>query len=293
MTAVLTDPQAIALFIDMLASERGAAKNTLVAYARDLRLASRALEGRLAAAQAAELATLAGGWSALARASVARKASALRRFYAFLAAEGHRTDDPSRHLPRPGVARGLPKSMTAADAAAMCDAARRAATERPGARADRLCALVELLYGSGLRASELVGLERHAIDPTRPYAIIRGKGGRERLVPIGRAALDAVARHMERLAPDARWLFPSGRSHLTRVRLFQLVKALATLAGLDQAKVSPHVLRHAFATGLLEGGADLRALQTMLGHADIATTQIYTHVDARRLAETVRKHPLA
>ena len=157
----------------------------------------------------------------------------------------------------------------------------------------RLAALVELLYGSGLRATELVSLPRNAIAPDRPYLILRGKGGRERLVPISDRARAAVAAWRAYVAADRPWLFPSGKAHLTRVRLYQLLKSLAAEAGIPPDRVSPHVLRHAFATHLLEGGADLRALQSMLGHADIATTEIYTHVDSRRLVELVnQRHPL-
>ena len=157
----------------------------------------------------------------------------------------------------------------------------------PDPRDLRLSALVELLYGSGLRATELVSLPRNAIAPDRPYLILKGKGGRERLVPISDRARAAVAAWREHVAGDRPWLFPSGKAHLSRVRLYQLVKALAAEAGIPPDRVSPHVLRHAFATHLLEGGADLRALQAMLGHADIATTEIYTHVDSKRLVELV------
>jgi integrase/recombinase XerD len=154
--------------------------------------------------------------------------------------------------------------------------------------------LVELLYGSGLRATELVSLARNAIAPDRPYLILRGKGGRERLVPISDRARAAVAAWRNYVAADRLWLFPSGKSHVSRVRLYQLLKGLAVEAGVPPERVSPHVLRHAFATHLLEGGADLRALQSMLGHADIATTEIYTHIDSARLVTLVNeRHPLA
>lgn len=290
----LTDTRARALFLDMLAADAGVARNTILAYERDLRLASEELGGNLVSAGEDDIARLAASWGALARTSVARKASALRRFFGFLAAEGHRDDDPSRHLPRPGAPRGLPKTLSGGEAAGMCDAAARAAEERPGMRSARMRALIELLYGSGLRATELVSLERRAIDPARPYAIVRGKGNKERLVPVGRRALEAVVAYQPHVPSGSPWLFPSGKGHLTRVRLFQLIKALAADAGIAPERVSPHVLRHAFATHLLSGGADLRALQTMLGHADIATTQIYTHVEASRLTEIVNsKHPLA
>lgn len=293
MTDPVSDTNAISLFLDMLASDQGAARNTLLAYGRDLRLASEALVGRLSSAGERELAFLASSWAGLATASVARKASALRGFFGFLASEGLREDDPSRHLPRPGTTRGLPKTLTAAEAGHLCDVAEAGYEARPNLRTARLVALVELLYGSGLRASEVVSLETGAIDSERPYAILRGKGGRERLAPISERARAAVARYRAYLAPNERLLFPSTRGHLTRVRLFQLVKELAANAGLPPERISPHVLRHAFATHMLAGGADLRSLQTMLGHADISTTQIYTHVDTERLVAVVQsKHPL-
>lgn len=293
MTDPLTDATAISLFLDMLAAEQGAARNTLLAYGRDLKLASETLVGKLSRASDEDLALLAASWRGLATSSVSRKASALRRFFGFLATEGHRVDDPSRHLPRPGSARPLPKTLTAEEAARLCDTAEAQYRANPNFRTARLVALVELLYGSGLRASEVVSLERGAIDPERPYAIVRGKGGRERLLPISARAREAVARYLTHLGKQTAMLFPSTRGHLTRVRLFQLVKGLAADAGLPPERISPHVLRHAFATHMLAGGADLRALQTMLGHADISTTQIYTHVEAGRLIEVVEtKHPL-
>ena len=158
----------------------------------------------------------------------------------------------------------------------------------------RNLALLELLYGSGLRASELVGLPRGAVRPGQPFLMVRGKGEKERLAPISGRASEAVAKWVEIAPPGTLWLFPSGKSHLSRMRLFQIVRALAADAGIAPDRVSPHVLRHAFATHLLSGGADLRVLQSLLGHADIATTQIYTHVDSARLVELVNaRHPLA
>jgi integrase/recombinase XerD len=294
MTEPLSDSTAISLFLDMLSSDQGAAKNTLLAYGRDLKLASETLVGKLVRAGDEEIAALSASWAGLAASSVARKASALRRFFGFLAAEGLRTDDPSRKLPRPGAVRPLPKTLTAEEAAKLCDTAEAQFTDNPSARTARLVALVELLYGSGLRASEVVSLERSALDPSRPYAIVRGKGGRERLSPVSNRAHAAVQRYLSFLEPGTPFLFPSIRGHLTRVRLFQLIKGLAADAGLPPQRISPHVLRHAFATHMLAGGADLRSLQTMLGHADISTTQIYTHVEASRLCDVVNsKHPLA
>jgi len=290
-----TDRALIDRFLEMMAAEAGAAPNTVAAYRSDLTLASQVLDGRLVEADAEALATLAGGWSALSRSTVGRKSASLRRFFAFLADEGHRADDPGKALPRPGTARTLPKVLTHADIDRLFAAiAERAARDPLDPNDLRLSALFELLYGSGLRATELVSLPRNAVHPDRPFLILRGKGGRERLVPISDRARAAVAIWRTHIAADRLWLFPSGKGHLSRIRLYQLVKALAAEAGIPPDRVSPHVLRHAFATHLLAGGADLRALQSMLGHADIATTEIYTHVDSSRLVELVNtRHPLA
>lgn len=288
------DRALIERFLEMMAAEAGAARNTLAAYGTDLRLASQLLDGGLAAADAAALQRLGDAWAPLARATVARKAAAIRRFFAFLADEGLRADDPGDALPRPGTARRLPRTLSAGDVERLFAAIAARLARDPVNPADlRLAALFELLYGSGLRASELVTLPRNAVAPDRPFLILRGKGGRERLVPISDRARAAVARWRDHLAPGRPWLFPSGKSHLSRVRLFQIVRELAAEAGIAPDRISPHVLRHAFATHLLAGGADLRALQAMLGHADIATTEIYTHVDASRLVELVNtRHPL-
>jgi len=290
-----TDRALIDRFLEMMAAEAGAAANTLAAYRSDLMLASQALEGGLVDADAAALATVSGGWSALSRATVGRKSASLRRFFAFLAEEGHRADDPGKALPRPGPARALPKVLSHADIDRLFAAiAERAARDPLDPNDLRLSALFELLYGSGLRATELVSLPRNAVHPDRPFLILRGKGGRERMVPISDRARAAVALWRAHVAADRLWLFPSGKGHLSRIRLYQIVKAIAAEAGIPPDRVSPHVLRHAFATHLLAGGADLRALQSMLGHADIATTEIYTHVDSSRLVELVNtRHPLA
>ncbi len=282
-------------FLAMLAAERGAALNTLAAYRRDLDGAEDAI-GDLAAAPRDAVATLAGEWAALAPASVARKASALRQFFGFAVDEGWRGDDPSGALPSPRTRRPLPKVMGHGAIAALFERAElEAAGDDP--KAVRQLALIELLYGSGLRATELVALPLSAVPRDAPFLTITGKGGATRLVPVGARALEAVGRWalLRPTMPASRYLFPSRTGqHLSRVRLFQLIKALAARAGLDPAAISPHVLRHAFATHLLEGGADLRVLQTLLGHADIATTQIYTHVDAARLVALVNsRHPLA
>jgi integrase/recombinase XerD len=290
----VSDAALIDRFLEMMAAEAGAAANTIAAYRSDLLLASAGLGGGLAEADADALAGLAHDWRDLARATVARKAAALRRFYAFLAEEGLRADDPGAALPRPGARRALPKVLSRADVDRLFEALAARLARVPVAPADlRLAALVELLYGSGLRATELVSLPRNAIAPDRPFLILSGKGGRERLVPISDRARAAVAAWRAHVAADRAWLFPSGRRHLSRIRLYQLVKALAAEAGVPRDRISPHVLRHAFATHLLEGGADLRALQAMLGHADIATTEIYTHVDSARLVALVNeRHPL-
>lgn len=280
-------------YLAMLVAERGAARNTLLAYRNDLEDASAHL-GAMADADRDTLKTLAGCWAELSASSLARKASALRGFFAFLEAEQVRPDNPSDALPRPAVRRPLPKILGHTHVDALFAAVERRLAKVPVNSLDlRLSALIELLYGSGLRATELVSLPAKALSTDQPFLILRGKGGRERLVPISDRARAAIATWRAHVPPESLWLFPSGKSHLSRIRLFQIVRALAAEAGIDPSKVSPHVLRHAFATHLLEGGADLRALQEMLGHADIATTQIYTHVDAARLVALVNaRHPL-
>jgi integrase/recombinase XerD len=294
VSAVREDGQLIAAFLEMLAAEAGAALNTRLAYERDLRGASDLLEGGLSGASQEALKRLSEAWLPLKRTTVARKSAALRRFFGFLHDEGLRGDDPSAALPRPAGARPLPKILGHDAVGALFAEIERRRREEPGASVLRLAALVELLYGSGMRATELVSLPRHSVHPDRPFLILRGKGAKERLVPISDRARAAVAEWAALVPRDSLWLFPSGKSHLSRVRLHQLLKALAAAAGVPPERVSPHVLRHAFATHLLEGGADLRALQMLLGHADIATTQIYTHVDSRRLIDLVNsRHPLS
>ena len=282
---------AVDAFLAMLAAERGAAINTIAAYRRDLAGATEAI-GPLATADKQDLAGLAKAWSQLAPSSAARKASALRQFYGFLIDEGLRVDDPSGAIPRAATRRPLPKILSHEQVAALFA---RAETEADGDRPEavRLLALLELLYGSGLRASELVSLPLSAVPRDAPLLTVTGKGGQMRMVPVSGRAQAALSRWLA-VRPEGRFLFPSRGKHLTRIRLFQLLKELAVRAGLPPEKISPHVLRHAFATHLLEGGADLRVLQTLLGHADIATTQIYTHVDAARLVALVNeRHPLA
>lgn len=288
------DSALIDRFLEMMAAERGASRNTLLAYRADLEGAAILLNGLSSAAKGG-IAGLASSWASLAASSVARKASALRAFYAFLEEEGLRADNPSSALPRPVTRRPLPKILSGQEVESLFTViAQKLAVEHPAPLDLRLSALIELLYGSGLRATELVSLPRRALAADRPFLILKGKGGRERLVPISDRARGAAAAWLAHVPADSPWLFPSGQSHVSRIRLYQLVKELAAAAGIAPERASPHVLRHAFATHLLEGGADLRALQSMLGHADIGTTQIYTHVDSRRLVELVNsRHPLA
>jgi integrase/recombinase XerD len=294
-SAVSNDRDLVERFLEMLAVERGCASNTLSAYRSDLLAASKLLDNQLSLAQAAELSRLAEQWHDLSNASLARKSSALRRFFGFLEEEKLRLDNPSAALPKPQQMRGLPKILGTQEVEALFTAIEtRLQSAKPSRTDYRLSALVELLYGSGLRATELVALPRTSVVADKPYIILLGKGAKERLVPISNRARNAVAKWHAFVPRESRYLFPSRGGHISRIRLFQIVRALAAESGLDPAKVSPHVLRHAFATHLLAGGANLRALQAMLGHADIATTQIYTHVDSSRLVELVNKrHPLA
>jgi integrase/recombinase XerD len=238
------------------------------------------------------------GRRGLSPATQARRRSAVRQFYRFVLGEGWRADDPSRRLDAPKQGRSLPRTLGAEEIERLLTAA----ASRDGAAGLRLVALMELAYASGLRVSELLGLKVEAVRRDPAFLIVRGKGGKERLAPLNASAREAVkvwlvARDAARpdKTPDSPWLFPSAsaRGHLTPRRFAQLLDQAAVDAGIDPARVSPHVLRHAFATHLLEGGADLRVVQTLLGHADIATTQIYTHVATDRLAQVVRdKHPL-
>jgi integrase/recombinase XerD len=279
-------------FLDMMAAEAGSSRHTLAAYRNDLERAAEAL-GSLGAAATDDLSRLGGQWAELAPSTVARRSAALRRFFGFLVDDGLRRDDPSSALPRPRLERPLPRILETSDVERMFEAAEDRAASGELA-AVRNLALLELLYGSGLRASELVSLPRGAVRPGQPFMMVRGKGSKERLVPISTRAEAAVAKWLEIAPSGPLWLFPSGSKHISRVRLFQIVRAMAADAGIAPERVSPHVLRHAFATHLLSGGADLRVLQSLLGHADIATTQIYTHVDSARLVELVNaRHPLA
>jgi len=294
----------IEAFLEMLAAERGAARNTIEAYRRDLADLSAHLEkagGDLARVDGAGLRDYVArlGRSATASSTVARRLSAYRQFFRFLYGEGLRRDDPTAALDAPKRGRALPKVMSESEVDRLLVEA--AKDERP--EGVRLRAMVELLYATGLRVSELVGLPLAAARGAKRTIALRGKGGKDRIVPLSapaRTALDAYLALRDRTGEareaGARWLFPStgDSGHLTRQHFARLLKDLAIRAGLPPRKVSPHVLRHAFASHLLGHGADLRALQQMLGHADIATTQIYTHLQEERLRELVEtRHPLA
>jgi integrase/recombinase XerD len=285
---------AIEAFLAMLAAERGAAANTIAAYRRDLNGAHDII-ANLADATRPDIARLGQAWDHLADATVARKASALRQFFGFLMEEGLREDDPSVALPAAGNRRALPRILSHEEIDRLFDIAQAKADAGTPA-AIRNLAMLEMLYGSGLRASELVSLPLAAVPRDAPLLTITGKGDQTRMGPIGTRARAALSRWLT-VRPDGagRYLFPSRKGgHISRVRLFQLLRELAVQADIAPERISPHVLRHAFATHLLEGGADLRVLQTLLGHADIATTQIYTHVDAARLVQLVNeRHPLA
>ncbi len=291
-------------FLEMMSVERAAAKNTLTAYGRDLNDATGFLAGRGhdlsdASAEDIEAYFRALGARGLSPATASRRRAAVRQFYRFALGEGWRADDPSRRVEAPRRGRSLPKVLSRSE----IDQLIAAAAGRDGAQGVRLSCMVELAYASGLRISELTGLTMAALVRDPAYLIVKGKGGKERLAPLNDAARAAVRAYLEvrqTFLPKADkanpWLFASrGKDgRLTPRRFAQLLNEAAVLAGIDPVRVSPHVLRHAFATHLLEGGADLRVVQTLLGHSDIGTTQIYTHVASDRLAEVVAsKHPLA
>jgi integrase/recombinase XerD len=300
----------VELFLDMLAAERGAGENTLTAYRRDLDdLAAHLAGGRgISNASADDLRAYLGGLAArgFAAASVARRLSAIRQLYRFVYAEGLRKDNPATALEGPKRGRGLPKILSVAEVETLLTHAHAAAAD-PGRkllerlRAARLACLLEVLYATGLRVSELVALPVSAAKRDHRLLLVRGKGDKERLVPLNEVAKKAMATYLALLAerdPEqkSKWLFPSfGESgHLTRQHFGRDLKELAAAAGIRPDRVSPHVLRHAFASHLLQNGADLRVVQTLLGHADISTTQIYTHVLEERLKSLVRDlHPLA
>ena len=305
-----SDEALIELFLDMVAAERGGAKNTLAAYSRDLADLREELGRRhrtIAGASTDDLRTYIGSLRkrGFAASSVARRLSAIRQLYRFLYAEGRRTDDPSAVIEGPKRGRTLPKVLSIAEVDGLLAAARADLdkTDRPKLerlRAARLACLIEVLYATGLRVSELVTLPISAAERNALMIAVRGKGNKERLVPLNDAAKTAMRDYLALLAETSRyqqskWLFPSfsEAGHLTRQHFARELKALAASAGLRAAQVSPHVLRHAFASHLLHNGADLRVVQTLLGHADISTTQIYTHVLEERLKSLVRDlHPL-
>ncbi|HTV33999.1 MAG TPA: site-specific tyrosine recombinase XerD [Methylocella sp.] len=299
-------------FLEMIAAERGAARNTKDAYARDLSDYAVALAEKgktpLDATTSdirAYLTRLAG--QGLKPASAARKLSAIRQFHRFLVAEGRRAEDPALIVEAPRRGRGLPKILSVNEVSRLLSVSRegledpaRPASER--LRALRLACLLELLYATGLRVSELVSLPWSAAQTKDPFLHIRGKGGRERLVPLSDPARASIAayraflKEIEGADDHGAWLFPSDSAsgHLTRQAFARDLKACASAAGISQSRVSPHVLRHAFASHLLQNGADLRVVQELLGHADISTTQIYTHVLDERMKAMVRDlHPLA
>ena len=306
------DERLIDLFLDMLAAERGAQSNTLSAYRRDLDDFSSHLAGArrtVANASTEQLRRYLGELArrGLSSATVARRLSAIRQLYRFLYAEGQRRDDPAAVLEGPKRTRPLPKTLSIADVDRLLRAAAACAPAAPlprRLRAARLACLLETLYATGLRVSELVALPLAAARRDARVIVVRGKGNKERLVPLNDAAKRSMQIYLALLAEAGRepqsapskWLFPSfgDSGHLTRQHLARELKTLAAAAGLRSDRISPHVLRHAFASHLLHNGADLRVVQTLLGHADISTTQIYTHVLEERLKSLVRDlHPLA
>jgi len=311
-TAKSSDVHLISLFLDMLAAERGAENNTLAAYGRDLGDFAGYLAGTrrsIATAATDDLRAYLGDLAkrGMRSSTSARRLSAIRQLYRFLYAEGRRKDDPAAILQGPKRARALPKTLTLAEVDRLLSTAGQTQATAPlleRLRAARLACLVELLYATGLRVSELVALPASAARRDARVIVVRGKGNKERLVPLNNAAKQAMANYLALLGqtrgPGAggalKWLFPSfgAAGHLTRQHFARELKALAAAAGLRAAQLSPHVLRHAFASHLLHNGADLRVVQTLLGHADISTTQIYTHVLEERLKSLVRDlHPLA
>ena len=304
------DRQGISTFLEAIAAENGAARNTLLAYGRDLLHATEWFEGHGTTLRAAEAETVEGYLVALdaegmSRATRARRLSALKQFYRFAYDEDWRTDNPTLRLSGPGRARRLPGTLRESEVVRLLDAARDHGADT-ATRARNAC-LFELLYATGLRVSELVSLSDAALRGAPQMMMVRGKGGKDRLVPLSDPARTAVAIWLthrdkaEALArqngkPVSRFLFPArgAAGHMSRIRFHGLVKEVAARAGLDPEKVSPHVLRHAFATHLLAGGADLRVIQTLLGHADLSSTEIYTHVLDERLRDLVMQHhPLA
>jgi integrase/recombinase XerD len=304
------DERLIELFLDMLTAERGASRNTLDAYRRDLSDYGSFLHAKNSNIANASTENVRGYLAALAKrgmapASSARKLSAIRQLHRFVYAEGKRGEDPAAVLEGPRRGRALPKILSIDEVTKLFETAHAAAvttgiTRAEALRTSRLVCLLEVLYASGLRVSELIALPAAAARAEGDSIIVRGKGNKERLVPLGRAARNAMRSYLKLLSEvksgGTRWLFPSfgASGHVTRQHVARELKALAAAAGIDARKLSPHVLRHAFASHLLANGADLRVVQALLGHADISTTQIYTHVLDERLKSMVRDlHPLA
>jgi len=296
--AIKQSAHLIEAFLDMMSAERGAGLNTLAAYRRDLVEFAGHADPASASREQVRAFLNRLSTSGMAASTQARKLSALRQFYGFLYAEGLRNDDPTQTIEAPRAQRPLPKILSGSDLQAMLEASGRDRTPE----GLRLTLIVEMLYGGGLRVSELAGLTLAAVRTKENFIRITGKGNKERLSPLSPAARTALQAYLavrDHFVPKTdrnnRYLFASRGEggFLTRRRFHQLLKALALEAGIDPAKVSPHVLRHAFATHLVEGGADLRSVQTLLGHADIATTQIYTHVARDHLSRVVSSaHPL-
>lgn len=288
----------------MMAAERGASANTLAAYRRDLEAYAEHVAGQRRDLKSAgpedirsHLAALEA--SGMARSSAARKLSAIRQFHRFLHGDGLSGDNPATAIESPRAGRPLPKIISEAEVAQLIATAKARTAKAKGkalVKAWRLLCLLELLYATGLRVSELVGFTVRAATAERDFILVKGKGGRERLVPVSSDARGVLADYLKVLAAadggGSKWLFPSSGAggHLTRQHFALELKSLGREAGLDASRLSPHVLRHGFASHLLEGGADLRAVQQMLGHADISTTQIYTHVQSERLREVVETH---
>lgn len=308
--ADLSDGRSISTFLDAIAAENGAARNTLLAYGRDLGHASdwfadHAISLSKAKSDDIEAYLVALDAEGLARATRARRLSSLKQFFRFSYDEGWRTDNPTLRIDGPGRAARLPGTLTEAEVAAMLDVARNHGTDT-ATKARNAC-MFELLYATGLRVTELVSLPDTALRGAPQMMMVRGKGGKDRLVPLSDPARAAVAiwlQHRDKAQdlarstgkPASRFLFPArgAKGHMTRERFHGLVKEVALRANLDATRVSPHVLRHAFATHLLAGGADLRVIQTLLGHADLSSTEIYTHVLDERLRSLVMQHhPLA
>ncbi len=294
-------------FLEMMSAERGAAKNTLTSYERDLAFYGEHLSNigtRFSDAQTQHVEKHLQNLNAegMSASTQARHLSSIRQFHKFLFAEGIRTDDPCATIDSPKLGRPLPKIMSIEEVDQLIGLAEEEATSKEGTsakrlRAARLYVLIEMLYATGLRVSELVSLPRTAANASGRFLTIVGKGNKERIVPLSDKGKDAIALYMSHLKADgknndSKFLFPanSATGHYARQVFARDLKELALRAGLDAAKISPHVMRHAFASHLLQNGADLRSVQQLLGHADISTTQIYTHVLDERLKQLVEEH---